>query len=95
MKTLQKGEMRLYRFRCDHCRSKFEMTEEEKFQNDIQFDDEWDKKVQNQEKYGWKATPNNLLNHFNCPVCDCIRYVRRNEMHCFVIMDDGTEVMDY
>lgn len=71
------------------------MTEEEKFQNDIQFDDEWDKKVQNQEKYGWKATPNNLLNHFKCPVCDCVRYVRHDEMHCFVIMDDGTEVMDY
>ena len=38
MKTLQKRVQVLYRFRCERCRSKFEMTEEEK--TDWKFTDE-------------------------------------------------------
>ena len=88
MKTLQKRVQVLYRFRCDRCRSKFEMTEEEKLENDWKFD-EGDK------SNPYHTSPSNPLDHFDCPVCGCVRYVRKNDMHRFSVMDDGTEVMDY
>lgn len=37
MKILQKRVQVLYRFRCDACKSKFEMTEDEKLKNDLEF----------------------------------------------------------
>lgn len=95
MKTLQKRVQILYRFRCERCRSKFEMTEEEKLENDIKFTDNWDKQIEREKVLGVKATPHNPLNHFDCPVCGCIRYVMRNDMHRYSVMDDGTELMDY
>ena len=88
MKTLQKRVQVLYRFRCERCRSKFEMTEEEKLENDWKFD-EGDK------SNPYHTSPSNPLDHFDCPVCGCVRYVRKNDMHRFSVMDDGTEVMDY
>ena len=38
MRILQKNEQLLYRFRRSNCYSKFEMTEEEKLENDWKFD---------------------------------------------------------
>ena len=95
MKTLQREVQILYRFRCERCRSKFEMTAEEKRENDIKFTDNWAKQLEQQEQYGWTPMPHNPHDHFDCPVCGCIRYVRRGDMHSFHVMDDGTEIMDY
>ena len=88
MKTLQKRVQVLYRFRCERCRSKFEMTEEEKTENDWKFTDEKFKK--NNPKF-----PSNPLDHFDCPVCGCVRYVMKHDMHRFSVMDDGTEIKEY
>ena len=95
MKTLQKRVQVLYRFRCERCRSQFVMTEEEKRENDIKFTDDWAKRLRQQEKYGWEPRPHNPLDYFDCPVCGVVRYVRRNEMHRYSVMDDGTEIMEY
>ena len=95
MKKLQKSVPVLYRFRCERCRSKFEMTEEEKRENDIKFTDDWDKQLKNQEEYGWEPTTNNPHDKFDCPVCGVARIVMRNDMHRYSVMDDGTELMDY
>ena len=91
MKTLQKRVQVLYRFRCERCRSKFEMTEEEKLENDWKFDDHKDKERRRAEGRG----PMNTLDYFDCPVCGCKRYVMRKDMHRFAVMDDGTEIMEY
>lgn len=65
MKTLQKRVQVLYRFRCERCRSKFEMTEEEKLENDWKFDDRKDKeKLRAEGRF-----PMNILDNFDCPVC--------------------------
>ena len=88
MKTLQKRVQVLYRFRCERCRSKFEMTEEEKLENDWKYDT-------GDKSNPYHTEPTNINDNFYCPVCGCVRYVMRNEMHKFSVMDDGTEVMDY
>lgn len=88
MKTLQKRVQVLYRFRCERCRSKFEMTEEEKTENDWKFTDEKFKKNN-------PTFPSNPLDHFDCPVCGCVRYVMKRDMHRFSVMDDGTEIKEY
>lgn len=95
MKTLQKRVQILYRFRCDRCRSQFEMTEEEKRENDIRFTDDWNERIEQEKEYGRKPTPHNPLDKFDCPVCGCTRHVRRGEMHRYSVMDDGTELQDY
>ena len=95
MKTLQKRVQVLYRFRCERCRSKFEMKEEEKNENDIKFTDDWAKRLEDQRKYGWKARPFNPYNKFDCPVCGTPRMVCRGDMHRYAVMDDGTEIMEY
>ena len=71
------------------------MTEEEKRENDIKFTDDWADRLRQQEEYGWEPHPHNPLDRFDCPVCGVVRYVRRNEMHRYSVMDDGTEIMDY
>ena len=85
MKTLQKQVDIIWRFRCERCRSKFEMTNEEKLEND--------------RKHNESVHPedhvHNPLNHFDCPVCGKVEYVRRGEMHKFVLMDDGSEIQEY
>lgn len=91
MKTLQKRVQVLYRFRCERCRSKFEMTEEEKVENDWEFDDDKEKEKRRTEG----RSPRNPLDRFYCPVCQCKRIVRRGDMHRFAVMDDGTELMEY
>lgn len=100
MKTLQKRVQVLYRFRCERCRSQFEMTEEEKLENDWKFTGyeysyKEGKHVFKEVNREIEKYPHNLLDHFECPVCNCVRYVRKNEMHRFSVMDDGTEIKDY
>ena len=91
MKTLQKRVQVLYRFRCERCRSKFEMTEEEKLENDWKFDDRIDKeKLRTEGRF-----PINHSDTFDCPVCGCERRVSRGDMHRIDVMDDGTEIMEY
>ena len=92
MKTLQKRVQVLYRFRCERCRSKFEMTEEEKLENDWKFDDRIDKERLRAEGH---IPLMNHLNQFDCPVCGCKRYVMEKDMHRFAVMDDGTEIIEY
>lgn len=99
MKTLQERVRILYRFRCHTCRSKFEMTEEEKIENDWKFTNY----IFSREENKWVCGPvnrdkdyrSNSLNYFDCPVCRCVRHVKRGDMHKYTVMDDGTEVMDY
>lgn len=91
MKTLQKRVQTLYRFRCERCSSLFEMTAEEKLENDWKFDDREDKEKRRAEG----GSPNNTLNHFDCPVCGCERYVMRRDMHMYSVMDNGIEIMEF
>ncbi len=95
MKTLQKKVQTLYRFRCSTCGSLFEMTEKEKWENDIKFTDDWEKQLENQKKYGMEPRPFNKMDYFDCPVCDCRRFVQHGEMHKYLVMDDGTEIRRY
>ena len=86
MKTLQKEVRVVYRFRCEKCKSQFEMTAEEKRENDIKF---------TEIKYGWTPMPHNPNDKFDCPVCKRVSYVKRGNMHRYHVMDDGTEIQDY
>ena len=100
MRTLQKRVQVLYRFRCDHCRSEFEMTEEEKTENDWKFTGygysyKEGKNIFREVDRESKRIPSNTGDKFECPVCNCVRYVKRNDMHRISVMDDGTEIQDY
>ena len=95
MKTLQREVQVLYRFRCERCRSKFEMTAEEKRENNIKFTENWERQLEQEKEYGLTPHPHNPNDKFDCPVCGCVRYVRRGDMHRYHVMDDGTEIMDY
>lgn len=86
MKTLQKQVDIIWRFRCDRCRSKFEMTNEEKLENDRKYDDS---------SHPDPNHPFNLLDYFDCPVCGRKESVRTGEMHKFIKMDDGSELQEY
>jgi predicted RNA-binding Zn-ribbon protein involved in translation (DUF1610 family) len=86
MKTLQKQVDIIWRFRCDKCRSKFEMTNEERIENNKKFSE----KDENSALYPWN--PNN---YFDCPVCGVKSIVRRNEMHKYILFDDGNELQEY
>lgn len=91
MKTLQKQVDIIWRFRCERCRSKFEMTNEEKLDNDWKYNESSVHKDRNEPG----AVPINHMEYFDCPVCNTRRYVRRGEMHKFMLMDDGTEFQEY
>ena len=88
MKTLQRRLQVLYRFRCERCRSKFEMTEEEKLENDWKYDT-------GDKSNPYHTEPINPTDKFYCPVCEKDRIVTREDMHKYSVMDDGTEIMDY
>jgi len=90
MKTLQGYVAKIYRFRCDRCRSKFEMDEEEMLDNDWKYN-EGVYKDRNEPG----AHPHNPLHKFDCPVCGRQRYVMHNDYHVFHVMDDGEEIMIY
>lgn len=91
MRTLQKRVQTLYRFRCERCSSLFEMTAEEKLENDWKFDDHKDKEKRRAEG----RSPINILDYFDCPVCGCKRSVKRGNMHMYSAMDNGTEIMEF
>ena len=86
MKILQKQIGIIWRFRCERCRSQFEMTDEEKLENDKKFSEVSETSA---------IYPFNPMHHFDCPVCNTKRYVRRDEMHKFIVMDDGREIVEY
>lgn len=86
MKTLQKQVAILWRFRCERCRSQFEMTDEEKMENDKKFSEVPETSL---------IYPQNPMHHFDCPVCNTRRYVRNNEMHKIMVMNDGSEIKEY
>ena len=88
MKTLQRKVKFVYRFRCIRCRSLFEMTEEEKLDNDWLFDDRPNK----DDLRAKGRRPRNLCNYFNCPVCNNVSFSKKNDMQKVAVMDDGTEV---
>lgn len=91
MKTLQKQVGIVWRFRCDRCRSKFEMTDEERLDNDWKYNESTVYKDRNEPG----ALPHNPLNKFDCPVCGKQRYIQRNDLHRFIVFDDGTELKDF
>lgn len=33
--------------------------------------------------------------NFNCPVCERERYIYKNDIHKYSVMDDGTEIIIY
>lgn len=86
MKTLQKQVDILWRFRCERCRSKFEMTDAERLENDKKF---------SEVKETSAIYPHNPMHYFDCPVCGERRYVRNYELHKFMLMDDGSEFQEY
>lgn len=85
MKLLEKETKVLYRFRCSKCRSKFEMTKQEKEANDWKYTD----------KKEFKFKSHNPLWEFNCPVCKRDRYVLPKDMQVVHVMSTGIEVIDY
>lgn len=99
MKKIESRVQVLYRFRCDKCRSNFEMTEEEKIENDWKFTNYKFSRQENK----WVCGPvnrdvdlrHNPLDHFDCPICGDVQIVRRGDMHRFSIMDNGREIQDY
>jgi hypothetical protein len=100
MKTLQKRAQVLYRFRCERCRSLFEMTEEEKTENDWKFTNyhysyKEGKYICGPVNRDKKKISSNPLDYFECPVCKCVRHVQRGDMHKYSVMDDGTEIKEY
>ena len=75
------------------------MTEEEKIENDWKFTNYMFSTKENK----WVCGPvdrtrdhrHNPQDHFDCPVCKRVSYVRRNDMHRYHVMDNGTEIQDY
>ena len=76
------------------------MTKEEKLENDwkftgYKFSYEENKHIFEEVDREKFTFPRNPGDRFECPVCNCVRYVRRNDMHRYHVMDNGTEVQDY
>jgi hypothetical protein len=84
MKILEKKVKVLYRFRCDKCRSKFEVTEKEKNENDWKYGDWHDR--------GKHSRPRNPLDKFFCPVCSNGQYA--TDLRKIYVMDNGNEVIE-
>lgn len=87
MKTLEAMRQEIFRFRCSRCMSKFEFTKEERYENDWEYGEH--------KKGGRWEFPHNPVNWFYCPVCNKKETMKRNSIHKYFIMDNGTEVMDY
>ena len=75
------------------------MTEEEKDENDWKFTNYYYSRKECKYVFGpvdrKEQIKSNNLDHFECPVCDCVSRVRLGEMHRYTVMDDGTEIRDY
>ena len=80
MKVLERKVGELFRFRCGKCYSAFEMTGEEKRENDLKQD---------------PPGGMNQLDWFDCPVCGRRQVPDRKTMHMFAIMDNGKQYMVY
>ena len=80
MKILQKHKSVLYRFRCDRCSSQFEMTEEEREENNWEYG--------KHKKGGDWSYPHNPLNKFFCPICNKVEYMNNKTIHRYVILED-------
>jgi len=87
MKTLEAMKKEIYRFRCGRCRSQFEVDKDERIAIDWKYGEH--------EPGGRYDYPHNPLDHFYCPVCECVRTMDKRTIHRFFVMDNGTEVMDY
>lgn len=83
MKILQKKDKVIFRFRCNRCCSLFEMTDDERYEND---------KKHNESSISESHNP---LNKFDCPVCKTTRFMKHETIHKYFIMNDGSEIMDY
>ena len=85
MKTLETMKEEMYSFRCNRCRSKFEMTKDERKEND------W---VNGEHKKGGTNDyPHNPTNRFYCPVCK--KQQNMHDIHRYFVMDNGNVVYDY
>ena len=85
MKILEKADKVVYRFRCNKCMSRFEVTQREKVDNDWKYGD---KKRKSKDD-----TPHNPLDKFFCPVCNTVRY--GHDVKKVYVMDNGNEVSNY
>ena len=79
MKILQRHKSVLYRFRCSRCSSQFEMTEEERTENDWEY---------GENKKGERDYPHNPVNKFFCPICDKVEFMEDRTIHRYVILED-------
>lgn len=89
MKTLQKNVQIVYRFRCIRCKSVFEMTKEEKEEND------WTYHEGRRSREEGARCPHNPMGYFYCPVCNERSYSAKRDEHMVYVMDDGTEYLGY
>ena len=79
MKILQKHKSVLYRFRCKKCSSQFEITDEERRENDWEYG-EYQK--------GERNYPHNPTNKFWCPICNAVEFMESRTIHKYVILED-------
>lgn len=87
MKALETKTKVIFRFRCDRCKSLYEITEEERKEIDWKYGEH--------KKGGEYTYPHNPINKFYCPTCDTVRYMDDRSIHKYFVMDNGNEVMDY
>ena len=87
MKTLEAMTNEIYRFRCSRCKSKFEMTKEEREENDWMHGEH--------PKGGRWDYPHNPLDHFYCPICNKVQTMDSRSVHRYFVMSNGNEVQDY
>ena len=86
MKTLEQSVNVIYRFRCNKCKSKFEMTQEERTEND------WNHTEGDKTN---RSYPHNPTDKFDCPVCNSVQRMDFHSIHKFFVMDNGMEFQDY
>ena len=86
MKILEKEVKTLYRFRCYRCRSKFEMTAQEKRANDLKYTDKGRFRSDAPHNPEWK---------FNCPICGRDSMVLKQDQEIVHVMDNKNEVTIY
>ena len=68
MKFLNRAVKSVYRFRCIHCKSEFEMDEKEKKEVDWKFTPD-DIKERDKDLPMEKRHTSNYMRHFDCAIC--------------------------